>query len=148
MLPVVEDFVHRFNLSDFVVVDDSGLMNRKNIELLASGGYKYIIGARIKNETEEIKQWILSLEKIDGFFHELGKLPESRLIVGYSEDKAKKDRYNRAKGVKRLKAAYKSGRITKENINKRGYNKFLEISDNVQVVINHKKSMTTKNGMD
>jgi transposase len=62
-----------------------------------------------------------------------------RLVIGYSEKRAKKDKYNREKGVKRLKKAYKSGRITKENINKRGYNKFLEISDDVKVSINHEK---------
>jgi transposase len=139
MLPIVDDFVQRFDLSDFVIVADSGLMNTTNLSLLETAGYKYIIGARIKNETDEIKQWILSLEKQEGCFHELEKLSQSRLIVGYSESRAKKDRYNRTKGVKRLKTAYKSGTITKENINKRGYNKFLEISDNVQVVINQEK---------
>jgi len=139
MLPIVEDFVQRFNLDDFVVVADSGLMNKTNILLLESAGYKYIIGARIKSESDEIKQWILSLERRDGCFYELDKLSKSRLIVGYSENRAKKDRYNREKGVKRLKKAYKSGTITKENINKRGYNKFLEISDHVQVIINQEK---------
>ena len=139
MLPIVDDFVHKFELSDFVIVADSGLMNKTNISLLESAGYKYIIGARIKNESDEVKQWILSLEKQDGCFHELGKLTKSRLVVGYSENRAKKDKYNRNKGVKRLEKAYKSGTITKENINKRGYNKFLEISDNVQVVINEEK---------
>lgn len=138
MLPIVEDFVQRFDLDDFIVVADSGLMNKKNILLLESGNYKYIIGARIKNENEEIKQWILSLEKRDGKFNEIIK-GDTRLIVGYSEKRAKKDRYNREKGVKRLKKAYKSGNITKENINKRGYNKFLEISDNVKVAINNDK---------
>jgi transposase len=139
MLPIVEDFVKRFELDDFVVVADSGLMNKTNIALLESGGYKYIIGARIKNETDEIKQWILSLEKEPGCFYELGKLPCSRLIVGYSNHRAKKDKYNREKGVKRLQKTYKSGNITKENINKRGYNKFLEISDNISVKINGEK---------
>jgi transposase len=139
MLPIVEDFVQRFKLDDFVVVADSGLMNKTNLSLLESAGYKYIIGARIKSESDEIKNWILSLEKQDGCFYELCKLPKSRLIVSYSENRAKKDRYNREKGVKRLKTAYKSGKITKENINKRGYNKFLEISDNVQVVISQAK---------
>jgi transposase len=139
MLPIVEDFVHKFNLSDFVIVADSGLMNKTNLLLLESAGYKYIIGARIKNESEEIKQWILSLDKQDGCFYELGKLPKSRLIVGYSENRAKKDKYNRTKGVKRLHTAYQSGTITKENINKRGYNKFLEISGDIQVVINQEK---------
>ena len=38
-----------------------------------------------------------------------------------------------------MKTAYKSGTITKENINKRGYNKLLNISDNVEVVINQGK---------
>jgi transposase len=28
MLPIVEDFVQRINLSDFVIVADSGLMNK------------------------------------------------------------------------------------------------------------------------
>lgn len=138
MIPIVEDFVKRFELEDFVVVADSGLMSKTNISLLESSGYKYIIGARIKNETESVKQWILSLEKQDGMFYETQK-DDARLIVGYSQNRAKKDRYNRDKGVKRLHNAYKSGNITKENINKRGYNKFLEISDNVKVSINQNK---------
>ena len=138
MLPVVEDFVQRFNLDDFIVVADSGLMNQSNIALLESGNYKYIIGARIKNESNEIKTWALSLLKQDGVFNETPK-GLTRLIVGYSDNRAKKDRHNRAKGVKRLEKAYRSGNITKENINKRGYNKFLEISDNVKVAISQDK---------
>ncbi len=41
--------------------------------------------------------------------------------------------------MRRLEKAYKSGSITKENINKRGYNKFLELSDNVKVKISQDK---------
>jgi transposase len=138
MLPIVEDFVQRFNLDDFVVVADSGLMSKSNISLLQSGGYKYIVGARIKNETEVVKRHIFSLAKHDNEFHEIKK-GDSRLIVSYSSVRARKDKYNRDKGIKRLQKAYKTGNITKENINKRGYNKFLEISDHVKVVINHEK---------
>jgi transposase len=138
MLPVVEDFVQRFNLDDFIVVADSGLMSQRNIALLESGNYKYIIGARIKNESNELKTWALSLTKQDGEFNETRK-GLARLIVGYSTKRAKKDRHNREKSVKRLEKAYLSGKITKENINKRGYNKFLEISDNVKVTISRDK---------
>lgn len=81
MIPIVEDFVKRLGLDDdFVVVADSGLMNKTNIELLQSGGYHYIIGARIKGESEKIKKWILSLEQQDGVFYETQK-ERSRLIV-------------------------------------------------------------------
>ena len=135
MIPVVEDFVERFNLGDFVIVADSGLMNKTNLTLLEQGGYKYIIGARIKNETKKIKELILSTKRQENLFNEIDK-DGTRLIVGYSESRAKKDRYNRDKGVRRLKKAYKSGNITKENINKRGYNKFLEIDSNIKVTIN------------
>jgi transposase len=138
MIPIVEDFVTRFGLDNFVVVADSGLMNKKNRDLLDSAGYKYILGARIKNESEKIQDWILSLNKAEGVFNEK-KINDRRLIVGYSSKRAKKDKYNRDKGIKRLEAAYKSGRVTKEHINKRGYNKFLEISDDIKISINRQK---------
>ena len=52
-----------------MIVADSGLMNKKNMEMLESAGHKYIIGARIKNEAVPVKQWILSLEKHAGEYH-------------------------------------------------------------------------------
>jgi transposase len=138
MLPVVEDFITRFKLKDFVIVADSGLMSKTNIELLDSAGYKYIIGARIKSESQQIKRWILSLDKSTGTFYEHNK-EKGRLIVGYSEKRAKMDAYNREKGLSRLRKAFKSGKITKENINKRGYNKFLDITQGIEVSINQQK---------
>ncbi|KAA6304418.1 hypothetical protein EZS27_043934, partial [termite gut metagenome] len=67
------------------------------------------------------------------------KTAKARLIVGYSENRAKKDHYNREKGIKRLEKEYTSGSITKDKVNKRGYNKFLEISDNIKATINYDK---------
>ena len=139
MMPIVEDFVHRFKLTDFVIVADSGLMNSTNIKMIESANYKYIVGARIKNETDAVKTWILSQIKIDRAFYETIKPSGSRLIAGYGEERARKDAHERERGVKRLLKAYESGIITKDNINRRGYNKFLEISDNVKVTISQEK---------
>jgi hypothetical protein len=136
---VVEDFAQRFKLKNFVIVADSGLMRSKNISLFASEKYKCIVGARIKNENREIKQWILSLGKQDGSFYEMKKSEQCRLIVGYSQQRTKKDAHNRDKGVKRLQRDYGKGKISKENINKRGYNKFFEIRNNISVSINQDK---------
>lgn len=61
------------------------------------------------------------------------------MIQGYSTERAKKDAYNREKGVVRLRKAYASGKITKASVNKRGYNKFLEISKDIDVVISDAK---------
>jgi hypothetical protein len=76
------------------------------------------------NQIKEIKQWMLTLKKKEGVFYEQS-LRGHRLIVGYTDNRDKKDKYNREKGIRRLQKEYKSGNITKENINKRGYNKFL-----------------------
>ena len=140
MIPMIDDFKQRFTLGDdFVVVADSGLMNRNNVKLLQQAGYKYIMGARIKNESGDVKQWILSLDKADNVSHELRRSNGERLIVSYSEKRAKKDAYNRTRGIARLRKAYKSGRVTKQQVNRRGYNKFLEISKDVEVSISEEK---------
>ena len=57
MIPMIDDFKQRFKLGDdFVAVADSGLMNKNNVKLLQQVGYKYILGARIKNESSDVKQ--------------------------------------------------------------------------------------------
>ena len=54
MIPIIDDFIQRFNIKDFVVVADSGLLNKTNVDLLRQAGYKYILGARIKKESADI----------------------------------------------------------------------------------------------
>jgi transposase len=139
MLPAVEDFVKKFELKDFVVIADSGLMNKDNIADLEARNYKYILGAKIKSESKEIKSWIFSLQKQNDVFHEYPKTKKTRLIIGYSDQRAKKDSHNRQKGIKRLEKEYTTETLTKDKVNKRGYNKFLEISDDVKVSINYDK---------
>ena len=140
MIPMIDDFKQRFTLGDdFVVVADSGLMNRNNVTLLQKAGYRYILGARIKNENKDVKQRILSLDKKDNVCNEIKRQNGERLIVSYSEKRAKKDSYNRNRGIARLRKAYQSGHITKQQVNRRGYNKFLEISRDIDVSISDEK---------
>lgn len=139
MIPVIDDFVQRFSLDEFVIVADAGLMSSRNIKLLEDAGYKYVIGARIHSESEIVKEWILGLDKHTGKYHERKRPDGSRLIIGYSQEREKKDAHNREKGIARLRKAYASGKITKASVNRRGYNKFLEISKDVEVVISDEK---------
>ena len=139
MIPIIDDFVQRFRLTDFIIVADSGLMSTKNVELLESAGYRYILGARIRNESADIKDRILAVDKTDGNIVECLRNDGRRLIVGYSEARAKKNSRNRDKGVERLRKAYAKGTLTKENVNRRGYNKFLDISRDITVNINEER---------
>lgn len=139
MIPIIDDFVRRFSLTDFVVVADSGLMSASNVRLLQQAGYQYILGARIRNESPRVKDWILSIEKEDGNVAEYGKQKTQRLVVSYSRARAKKNAHNRGKGIQRLRTAYANGTLSKDKVNKRGYNKFLDISKDIKVSINEDK---------
>ncbi len=144
MIPIIDDFIQRFNIKDFVVVADSGLLNKANVDLLRQAGYKYILGARIKKEPADVVEWMLAQEKVSGTYHEYTRKNGERLIIGYSEQRAKKDAHNREKGIERLRKTYSSGVLTKASINRRGYNKFLTISKDVQVVIHEQEIETDK----
>lgn len=139
MIPIIDDFVQRFSLTDFIVVADAGLLSRKNIALLKQAGYKFILGGRIKKESKLVQDWVLSLEKDPYKLNETVINGGERIIVSYSEQRAAKDRHNRDKGIQRLRKAYSSGRINKKNVNQRGYNKFLVIENDVMVSIDEDK---------
>lgn len=135
MIPMIDDFKQRFGLDDFVVVADSGFMIKRNLSMLRSGGYKFIVGGRIRKVDSETAKWVMSLPHEDGQYHERVLDNGDRLIVSYSSKRAAKDAINRTKGVERLRKAFASGKITKDKINKRGYSKFLEIDNDVDVSI-------------
>ena len=129
----------KFNLNKPVVIADSGLLSNRNIKALESAGYEYILGARIKNESEGIKEKILATEFSDGMTVSMEKSANTRLIVNYSVSRAKKDAYNRKRGLARLEKQIKSGKLTKSSINNRGYNKYLKLSGKITVEIDYEK---------
>lgn len=139
MIPAIDDFKQRFGVDDFIVVADSGFMITKNIDMLRSGKYSFIMGARIRKAGKDLAGWLTSLPHEDGLYNERRLDNGDRLIVTYSSKRAAKDAHNRLKGVERLKKAYASGKVTKDKINRRGYSKFLKIENDVSVSIDEEK---------
>ena len=66
MLPLIDAFKKKYNLSQLVIVADSGLLSNKNVMDLQEDSYQFILGARIKNESKVIKDKILSLDLKNG----------------------------------------------------------------------------------
>ena len=139
LIPFLEKISHKFNLNKPVVIADSGLLSKNNMEALEENGYEFILGARIKNESESVKSQILSAKFADGTTHNFEKGATQRLVVHYSNIRARKDEYNRKRGLKRLEKRVKSGKLTKSNINNRGYNKYLKLEGEVTVDIDYDK---------
>jgi transposase len=139
MLPLLDRFKRKYNLEKLVIVADSGLLSKKNIEELQSKDYEFILGARIKNESRKIKEKILSLKLRNGESKIIKKSDNLKLLISYYDSRAKKDKHNRERGLKRLEKQLKSGKLTKSNINKRGYNKYLKLEGNISVAIDYEK---------
>ena len=142
LLPTLEKIRQKYGLGRPVVVADAGLLSRDNIKLLVTEGYSFILGARIKNETGDSKKKILEqaqrMKDQQGF--DLQRADGNRLIVTYSEQRRKKDAYGRERGLVRLRKKIKSGTLSKEHINNRGYNKFLTLKGSIEVSIDEIKA--------
>lgn len=138
LIPVLESFQKRFELEKPIIIADAALLSGKNIDALKANGYQYILGGRLKNENDEIKANVLSLNTEEGHPKSLHH-PYGRLIVTYSEKRSHNDKRNRDKGLKRLEKKVNSGKLSKKHINNRGYNKYLKLTGDVKIEIDYEK---------
>lgn len=138
LVPVLESFQNKYDIDKPIIVADAAMLSQTNINALQSHGYQYILGGRIKNESEAIKKQLMGLNIEEGEPQEL-KSKNGRLIISYSSSRAKKDERNREKGLKRLEAKVRSGKLNKDHINNRGYNKYLKLEGEAKVSIDYKK---------
>ena len=60
-------------------------------------------------------------------------------MVSYSSKRAKKDESNRERGLKRLEKNLRAGKLTKSQINNRGYNKYLKLTGEIAIEIDYDK---------
>ena len=139
MLPIIDAFKAKYKLENLVIVADSGLLSTSNVNDLQDKGYEFILGARIKNESKWIKEKILSLKLANGQSELIEKQAGLKLVISYSDKRAKKDAHNRDRGLQKLEKRVASGKLTKSSINNRGYNKYLKIDGEVKISIDKSK---------
>jgi transposase len=139
MIPVIEAFKNKYKMQQLIIVADAGLMSNKNLTALISQEYHFIIGARIKNENKQLQAQMLSSKLKDGQSIEINKDSTQRIILNYSKARAIKDTFNRTKGLERLQKQLTSGKLRKEHINNKGYNKYLKLEGEIKVMIDEDK---------
>lgn len=146
LLPTLNNIQKKYGFKRPIVVADAALLSKDNLENLAQEKYRFIIGARIKNETNKIKEKIFKRAKglKNGHSFTINKKDGIRLIITFSSKRKTKDEYNRQRGLQKLRQRVKSGKLTKENINNRGYNKFLKLRGEIDVEINEKEIQEDK----
>ena len=134
-IPSIQHLSKRLYLSRPIVIADAALLAKT----LEDKHYEYILNADPKNEPEDIRRNILNLVLKDNDITEIATGGECRLIVFKSSERADIDRLKRERGLKRLQQKIKSGRLSHENINNRGFNKYLKLKGKTKVVIDTDK---------
>lgn len=139
LIPIIEHFVSKHQVQQLIVVADAGLLSQKNMALLTEKQYQYILGARLKNENEAITKQVEALQLQDGQSVSINRVDGTKLIVSYAKARAINDYKNRQRGFEKLEKKIKSGKLTKQHINNKGYNKYLKIEGQASISIDKEK---------
>lgn len=97
------------------------------------------MGARLKASSGKKKEQALTLKLENGESRLLDWEDALRMVVSYSEKRAKKDRINRKKGLKKIEKQLKIGKLNKTHINNSGYNKYLKMEGEIRIALDMEK---------
>lgn len=104
----IKSLTQKYKFNDLVVVADAGMLSETNISFLEAEKLSYIVGARLKGMSEKFKAQIFAYDFIktptqDIVCNSTTEQPkQKRLIISYSEKRAKKESYNREKLIQKL----------------------------------------------
>ena len=139
MIPIIEKLQQRFGFPKPIVVADAGLLSKENIRDLEEGGYEYILGARIRSQSEQFKEQVAGLGLSNGQSSSIQITKTRRMVVTMSDARARKNAADRERGLKRLEKRFRTDRLTKDKLNNRGYNRFLTMSGDATIKIDYDK---------
>ncbi len=139
----------KYNINKVIFVADAGLLSKDNINVLRAHNEQFIVGARIKNMSNDVTKQILNKSLYRTFNDTLSDSPllyqeikledDLRLIVTYSELRAQKDKCDREKAIESLQKRLIKSKELKAVLNNYGYKKFLKIEGEGKLTINEEK---------
>lgn len=148
LIPSLKTLKEKYELDKIVYVADSGMFNEDNLaelDELEQGKFEYIVGARIKNMPNNLKEKILDPQNYQKLNSEISvanfEYKGRKLIVTYSEKRAKKDRADRIKGIQKLQKKLSKSSNIKNHLSNQGYKKYLKIKidKGTELVLNQDK---------
>jgi len=133
----------RYGVKRVVIVADSGLLSKQNIELLEKENLDYILGARLRSLSDQWQERILDntgYEKVqkDGEVLRIATYSytkKQRLIITHNTKRAEKDRKDREKAIEKLRGKLEKSKNPKSLISNYGYRKFLSVDGEIKVQV-------------
>ena len=154
IIPALKEIQDEFEIDNIVYVADSGMFNKTNLEEFDKNDkMTYIVGARIKNMSNSIKEEIVKIDEYQEINDDTKvktiNYKGKKLLLSYSKKRARKDKFEREKAIEKLKAKLEKSTSVKSQLSNNGYKKYLQLestnkdektkSCDVSIVLNEAK---------
>lgn len=132
----IEKLSKRFNIAKITIVCDRGMLSKKNLDFAENEKKMYfIIGAKLR-QLKKFQDTILDKTAYSAFGEVLireiphPKRRDCRLVLCFSEKRAKKDKRDRERLLKKLRARIENKKKSKPSdfISNKGVKKYIEVS--------------------
>ena len=146
LVPMIKEIEKKHKMNKVIIVSDAGMFGRNNLEELENlegKGIEYIVGARLRNMPEDIKEEILDISKYqeigDGYKVLRLRYRGKDLIISYSEKRAKKDAQDRLKAIEAIQKKLSKNKSPNNYLSNYGYKRYLKVSNKIKVEIDEEK---------
>lgn len=124
------------------------MMNEKNILELEKEGFEYIVGQRLRGTSKGLQEKILNpknyVQVEEGY--KIGRFEDGgrKIIVSYSELRARKDAHEREIAILKLQEKLAKKKSPKEYLSNCSYRKYLKINSHAKLEFNEEKILAEK----
>lgn len=146
LIPMLKNIKEKYNLDKVIFVADAGMMNNKNVQELEKEGFEYILGSRLKNMPQNIREQIFDSNnyrqiKENDDIYKIAQLEYQgkKLIVNYSAKRASKDASDRERAIDKLRKKLSKNDNPKEYLSNYGNRKYLKIEGETKIELNEEK---------
>ncbi|UUD35727.1 IS1634 family transposase [Mycoplasmopsis caviae] len=145
-VPFIQEVKENLGIEDITIVADRGLNSGPNLLEIINSGYKFIMAQKIgdaKNKVNGIldletyekmgEEFFMKDEKMVKFVPDNDKIKQEipgKLVLTYSEKRAKKDRYDRERLVEKAKKLIKNSQSIARSELQKGGKKYLDYDVN------------------
>ncbi|MBN1298186.1 MAG: IS1634 family transposase [Actinobacteria bacterium] len=129
LIPFLLQIKQKYNLENIIFVADSAMMAGYNTSFLDENKFSYIVGARLKSLPKDLKDKILDAKNYTDA--EGGQIASfgynsRRLIVSYSQERAKKDAADREAAIEAICKRLEKTTNPKDYLSSYGYKKYIK----------------------
>jgi transposase len=135
VINMLKKLKERYEIDKVIFVGDKGIMSRRVLSEIEEAGYEYIVSAKVKRVHERYHKKILdrkSYIKIgEGIYLSKLEIEGKRLVLGYSEERARRDKKMRELIIEKIGKNIDVSGIS--GVMKSQYKKYLNIQEKAKL---------------